>query len=359
VAVTGVDTPLLPMAKIPRLASETASAAALEGRGVRLALQPDDAAGDRCGALGDLPDGMSPEHSDEVDPASAAGNGGAGGAAAVAAATASAPSASPRAAAPSSGPSGSGGHPMGAFPQPTTFTFEELGLPPIPPAAGASSASVSAGAGAVASGATGEARLLAGGVGGGSASLPSLGPPEGLCAGAGPEPTSPHGSSPAQGKHADTWRGLLGGDPMYDLPLGALDSAGCVQSPGSDSGGAGGGLQSPVDPGAAAATAAAKAVATFASKIATGSPGCALDVGSLVGARIRALREEFFVVRFAPLPAGGGEDADATRAVVSVLDDANVLSCEFFDTRSGFLRMCQGNNYQVCVWGEGGGVNLG
>ena len=69
-----------------------------------------------------------------------------------------------------------------------------------------------------------------------------------------------------------------------------------------------------------------------------------LDVTLQVGTRIRELRDEFFVVRFAPLPAEGGE-----QRTLAVDDDAKVLSCEFFDTRSGFLRMCQGNNYQVGV----------
>jgi hypothetical protein len=61
-----------------------------------------------------------------------------------------------------------------------------------------------------------------------------------------------------------------------------------------------------------------------------------------VGSRIRALRDEFFVVRFAPL-----SDADDGHAKSAAEDDAKLISCEFFDTRSGFLRMCQGNNYQV------------
>lgn len=69
-----------------------------------------------------------------------------------------------------------------------------------------------------------------------------------------------------------------------------------------------------------------------------------LDVGVQVGSRIRELRDEFFVVRFAPLTVEEGRDS--TIAAAALEDEAKLISCEFFDTRSGFLRMCQGNNYQ-------------
>jgi hypothetical protein len=70
-----------------------------------------------------------------------------------------------------------------------------------------------------------------------------------------------------------------------------------------------------------------------------------LDLARLLGAKVRDLRLEFFVVDFALLSA-----EEECAAQQSVPDPVN-LSCDFFDTRSGFLRMCQGNNYQpeVCV----------
>lgn len=80
---------------------------------------------------------------------------------------------------------------------------------------------------------------------------------------------------------------------------------------------------------------------------------------SSLAIRLRHMQKEIFVVRFTPLttplpPAieanlppfdpvyGDKGTADSTIAV----GDTESVSCDFFDTRQGFLRMCQGNHYQ-------------
>ena len=44
-------------------------------------------------------------------------------------------------------------------------------------------------------------------------------------------------------------------------------------------------------------------------------------------------------------------DAEVARVIVAihnsdVIEDEKTITCDFFDSRHGFLRMCQGNNYQ-------------
>jgi hypothetical protein len=156
------------------------------------------------------------------------------------------------------------------------------------------------------------------------------------------------------------------GLPSFKLP-GSGAPADVDMAPSADGGG-GGGKSMPFIAAAVAAAAAASATASaldggaakpsaalssaaaavgVAKPVGSGSGGGGkpLDLARLLGAKVRDLRLEFFVVDFVPLSA---EEERAARE--SAPDPAN-LSCDFFDTRSGFLRMCQGNNYQVraCV----------
>jgi hypothetical protein len=68
------------------------------------------------------------------------------------------------------------------------------------------------------------------------------------------------------------------------------------------------------------------------------------DLVKMIGSRIRSMRSDFLVVEFKPLAASQQEAALAASAAC---DASDRICCDFFDTRSGFLRMCQGNNYQV------------
>jgi Histone acetylation protein/Bromodomain/PHD-finger len=73
------------------------------------------------------------------------------------------------------------------------------------------------------------------------------------------------------------------------------------------------------------------------------------DLVKMIGSRIRSMRSDFLVVEFKPLTAA---QQDAALAASAACDANDRICCDFFDTRSGFLRMCQGNNYQVrrVVW---------
>lgn len=77
-----------------------------------------------------------------------------------------------------------------------------------------------------------------------------------------------------------------------------------------------------------------------------------------MGARLREARDEHMVVHFAPL---GSSETGTTHSPTAVARPVRTraqseaeaagsdrISCDFFDNRHGFLRMCQGNNFQVC-----------
>ena len=68
------------------------------------------------------------------------------------------------------------------------------------------------------------------------------------------------------------------------------------------------------------------------------------DLVKMLGKRIRDMKSDFLVVQFHPL---GDADREAAAVAAANCDASQQMTCDFFDTRSGFLRMCQGNNYQV------------
>lgn len=65
-----------------------------------------------------------------------------------------------------------------------------------------------------------------------------------------------------------------------------------------------------------------------------------------MGHRLHEAMSEHIVIHFAPLNAGDAAGA-ATLEHQAGSDAASRITCDFFDTRHGFLRMCQGNNFQV------------
>ena len=97
-----------------------------------------------------------------------------------------------------------------------------------------------------------------------------------------------------------------------------------------------------------------------------------VDPLQMLAERLKPMAPEFFVVKFSPVGTPGGDSAlqrspslrpltrskstDSASAesqseastVATQPSSVKRISCDFFDTRTGFLRMCQGNNYQVC-----------
>jgi len=63
-----------------------------------------------------------------------------------------------------------------------------------------------------------------------------------------------------------------------------------------------------------------------------------------MGRRLFDALSEHIVIHFRPLAPEEAAQADALEAKAS---STGRISCDFFDTRHGFLRMCQGNNFQV------------
>ena len=63
-----------------------------------------------------------------------------------------------------------------------------------------------------------------------------------------------------------------------------------------------------------------------------------------MGQRLLEAESEHMVIHFTPLTDALAADADALEKRTA---GTGRISCDFFDTRHGFLRMCQGNNFQV------------
>eukprot|EP01138_Halocafeteria_seosinensis_P008764 gb/GECG01008958.1/.p1 GENE.gb/GECG01008958.1/~~gb/GECG01008958.1/.p1 ORF type:complete len:1563 (+),score=226.99 gb/GECG01008958.1/:1-4689(+) len=69
------------------------------------------------------------------------------------------------------------------------------------------------------------------------------------------------------------------------------------------------------------------------------------DLIKMLGERLKDMYREFMVVHLTPL-SKEEQKASHKRAAQKPKGDKKEISCDFFDTRHGFLRLSQGNNYQ-------------